>query len=175
MNHKVLSLYYETYYSTGDNSYDDNLKCTLMSIQNLRFEMTYWKYLYYVMIHLYKEKKFDDLESLITIINGYDLCKLTQRKEIELLDFILKRIPKSRMIPAAMGDPSTVKVFLDNGWDLDDDILIQYYETPAHLSYKYSLIYYLSQRSITNSEVLQRFKELCDQRHDVDIAHLVKK
>jgi hypothetical protein len=128
------------------------------------------------MMHLFKEKKFDDLEFLAKRISDYGLHKLTQRKETELLDFILKHIPKKEMIPAAMEHMFTAKIFLDHGWELSDDILLQYYETPAHYWYRSSVLYHLSVKPITNIEVLKKFIKIAVERNDLDmIRELVRK
>lgn len=168
VSNKVLTVYYE-----GE---PDSLKSIWQEIlNNLKLTRDTWKYIYFCMMYLSREKNEQKMEMLIPFISNDDLCKLCQRREIKVIDFILQRIDKKEIIRAAMQHLAVTEVFIKNGWRMKDENLLSYYDVDTYRCYDLSVMICLAVKGIEDITILKKFVSLARERDDYMMMNVLLK
>lgn len=139
-----------------------------------------WKYLYFCLMYLNSQGDMESVLELVPFISDYDLVKLIQNRQYHVVKAYLGRVNEKKEIPpSAVQESSMIGLFLDAGWYLQLDVVLQYYDLVMYRLYRESVRQVLRrwnfERDEAYDEAYRRFLELAIERGDDVIYTLLDK
>lgn len=136
-----------------------------------------YKYLYFVLMQLQSCEEYDSVRELCPFLDDYDLIKLIQNRQYQVVKTYLKSVPVKEIPPAAMQESLLIELFVDAGWTLPLHILVQYYEMIFYKLYLHAVKSVLRrgvfERDDKYAEAKNRFIDFSLARREDDVYKLV--
>ena len=144
---------------------------------SVHVEVDCYKYLYFVLIHLQGSGQYDSVRELCPFLNDYDVAKLIQNRQYQIVKTYLELVSPREIPPAAMQEPLLIELFVEAGWTFPLHTLFQYYELIFYKLYlpvvKSILKRGLFEQDEQYAEAKNRFLDFSLGRGEDDVYELV--